>query len=223
MDRYWLITWTCYGTWLPGARQGFVSHVSDEHGDLVIHNVSGTPFDADMPALEAHARSIMNGPPVSLDQSAADAMIAQYQETCNIRGWELQAASVMYNHTHLVVGVLGDPEPASIRETFKSWATRAVKSCGRCRPTALSGRQKVPPGCCLTTGPCATASFTWRGSSRTHSPCGSTRSGRRQLTNTTRRATTRRAERRKASASRRGEKLNHRATSNLRGSAKLET
>jgi hypothetical protein len=30
MDRYWLITWTCYGTWLPGARQGFVSHVPDE-------------------------------------------------------------------------------------------------------------------------------------------------------------------------------------------------
>src|SRR5437773_2012150 len=100
MDRYWLITWTCYGTWLPGARQGFVSHVRDEHGDLVLHNIPGTPYDADMPALEAHARSKMEGPPVSLDQEAAEAMIVQYQETCRIRGCELQAASVMYNHSH---------------------------------------------------------------------------------------------------------------------------
>ncbi len=127
MDRYWLITWTCYATWLPGAQQGFVSHVRDEHGNLVIHNIPGTPYDADMPKLENFARSIMKGPPVSLDKRDAEALIAQYQETARIRGWELQAASVMYNHTHVVVGVPGDPDPQSILETLKSWATRAVK------------------------------------------------------------------------------------------------
>ena len=134
--RHWLITWTCYGTWLPGARQGFVSHVRDEHGKLVIHNVPGTPFDADMPALEEYARSQMKGPPVNLDKAAAEAMIAQYQETCRIRGWELQAASVMYNHTHVVVAVPDDPEPQSILETLKSWATRAVK---KLRPLPPNG------------------------------------------------------------------------------------
>ena len=120
MDRYWLVTWTCYGTWLPGAKRGFVSYVEDEKGFRVIHNIPGTPFDADMPALEAYARSQMKGAPVSLDKSAADAMIAQYQETARIRGWELQAASVMYNHTHVVVGVPGEPDPKSILETLKS-------------------------------------------------------------------------------------------------------
>jgi REP element-mobilizing transposase RayT len=149
MDRYWLITWTCYGTWLPGAQQGFVSRVRDEDGNLVIHNIPGTPFDADMPALEAHARAQMKGPPVSLDQAAAEAMIAQYQETCRIRGWELEAASVMHNHTHLVVGVVGDPEPESIRETFKSWATRAVKKLRPLPPngafwTAKGSNRKLP-------------------------------------------------------------------------------
>ncbi len=149
MDRYWLITWTCYGTWLPGARQGFVSHVRDEHGDLVIHNIPGTPYDADMPALEAHARSKMKGPPVSLDQPAAEALILQYQETCNIRGWELQAASVMYNHTHIVVGVAGDPDPQAILETFKSWATRALKKLRPLPPngtfwTAKGSKRKLP-------------------------------------------------------------------------------
>jgi REP element-mobilizing transposase RayT len=149
MDRFWLITWTCYGTWLPGARQGFVSHVRDEHGDLVIHNTPGTPYDADMPALEAHARSTMAGPPVSLDAAAAEAMIMQYQDTCRIRGWELQAASVMYNHTHIVVGVSGDPDPQSILETFKSWATRAVKKLRALPPngtfwTAKGSKRKLP-------------------------------------------------------------------------------
>jgi hypothetical protein len=149
MDRYWLITWTCYGTWLPGARQGFVSHVRDEHGNLVIHNIPGTPYDADMPTLESYARSKMTGPPVTLDRSAAEAMIGQYQETCGIRGWELQAASVIYNHTHIVVGVVGDPEPQSILETFKSWATRAVKKLRPLPPngtfwTVKGSKRKLP-------------------------------------------------------------------------------
>jgi hypothetical protein len=149
MDRYWLITWTCYGTWLPGARQGFVSHVRDELGNLVVHNIPGTPYDADMPALEAHARSTMKGTPVSLDQAAAAAMIAQYQETCRIKGWELEGASVMYNHTHVVVGVSGDPGPASVRETLKGWATRAVKKLRPLPPngtfwTAKGSNRKLP-------------------------------------------------------------------------------
>jgi REP element-mobilizing transposase RayT len=157
MDRHWLITWTCYGTWLPGARQGFVSHVRDEHGGLVIHNIPGTPFDADMPWLESHARAQMKGPPVVLEQAAAVAMIAQYQETCRIRAWELEAASVMYNHTHLVVGVPGDPDPAPIRETFKSWATRAVKKLRPLPPngtfwTAKGSNRKLPAERALRAG-----------------------------------------------------------------------
>src|ERR1700722_15033166 len=118
MDRYWLITWTCYGIWLPGSARGFVSAVEEGQGNRGIHNIPGTPFDTDMPKLEFHARSIMNGPPVSLDKRDAEVWIAQYQETARIRGWELQAASVMYNHTHVVVGVPGDPEPETILETF---------------------------------------------------------------------------------------------------------
>jgi REP element-mobilizing transposase RayT len=126
-----------------------VSHVRDEKGDLVIHNIPGTPFDADMPALEAHVREKMKGPPVRLDKQAAEALIAQYQETCRIRGWELQAASVMHNHTHVVVGVPGDPEPQSILETLKSWATRAVKKLRPLPPngtfwTGKGSKRKLP-------------------------------------------------------------------------------
>ena len=91
----------------------------------------------------------MNGPRVSLDQAAAEGMIAQYQETCRVRGWELEAASVMYNHTHVIVGVAGDPDPQSILETLKSWATRALKQLRAPPPngtfwTAKGSKRKLP-------------------------------------------------------------------------------
>jgi REP element-mobilizing transposase RayT len=147
--RRWLITWTCYGTWLPGARAGFVSQIRDEQGKQVIHNVPGTPFDADMPELEAYARAQMKGLTVHLEKAAAETSIKQYQETASIRGWELEAASVMDNHTHIVVTVPGDPDPESILETFKSWATRAVKKLRAVPPngtfwTAKGSKRKLP-------------------------------------------------------------------------------
>ena len=78
MDRYWLVTWTCYGAWLPGNARGFVSYVEDDKGSRVIHNIPGTPYDADMPKLENYARSIMKGPPVSLDKRDAEVLAMRY-------------------------------------------------------------------------------------------------------------------------------------------------
>ena len=127
MDRYWLITWTCYGNWLPGDPRGFVGNVREEDGTHVSHNIRGTPYDEDIPGLLAYVLQHMKGDPVTLDKKDADALIAQYLETSRIRKWSLLAASVMFNHTHIVVGVNGDPDPQSILETFKSWGTRALK------------------------------------------------------------------------------------------------
>jgi hypothetical protein len=64
---------------------------------------------------------------------------------------------VMFNHTHLVIGVPGDPDPQAILETFKSWATRAVK---KLRPipsngafwTAKGSKRKLPDAEALRTG-----------------------------------------------------------------------
>jgi REP element-mobilizing transposase RayT len=78
----------------------------------------------------------MMGTPVALEKPEADAMISQYQETTRIRQWSLEAASVMHNHTHIVIGVPGDPDPDSIVKTLKAWATRAVK---KVRPLPSNG------------------------------------------------------------------------------------
>ena len=94
MDRYWLITWTCYGQWLPGDRRGFVGNVRDTDGSHVGHNVPGTPYEADRPYLEAWTRQQMKGDPVTLDKPDADAMVVQFQETARVRKWSLEAASV---------------------------------------------------------------------------------------------------------------------------------
>ena len=87
MNRYWLLTWTTYGTWLPGDQRGFVSKFQDEKGRLVIHNLPGTPYDADMPALKSEALKAMIGDPVYLNADQAQTIVEQFVETCGYRGW----------------------------------------------------------------------------------------------------------------------------------------
>jgi REP element-mobilizing transposase RayT len=132
MDRYWLLSNTCYGTWLPGKARGFIGHVwehrdADPESDIrVMHNMPGTPCDEDMPGLEQAAQRLMKGPPIHLDVARAEATLAQFLETATHRGWEIEAVAIMYNHFHIVVGVPGDPMPGKILGDFKSWATRKL-------------------------------------------------------------------------------------------------
>ena len=131
MDRYWLLSNTCYGTWLPGKERGFVGRVWEHRPDdpadpRVVHNVPGTPCDEDIPGLEEAAQLLMKGPPIHLDRLQAEAALAQFRETAEHRGWAIEAAAIMYNHIHIVVGVPGDPSPSKILGDFKSWATRKL-------------------------------------------------------------------------------------------------
>lgn len=128
MDRFWLLTWTTYGTWLAGSDRGFVSNVyAPDGGPEVRHNEPGTEYDSRMPGLENYVKQRMLDEPFRLNEEQARVMIEQFQETSRIRGFELCAASVMFNHTHLLVGVPGDPDPHHLLELYKSWATRAMK------------------------------------------------------------------------------------------------
>ena len=125
LDRYWLLTWTTYGSRLPGDSHGFVSEIRDEAGGKVLHNVPGTPCDADMPALRGYA-AIMTEASVLLDLPQAQAVAEQLRETAHHRGWQLLALAVMANHIHVVVGVRGDPDPESLLGNFKAWCTRRL-------------------------------------------------------------------------------------------------
>jgi REP element-mobilizing transposase RayT len=126
MDRFWMLSWTTYGSWLPGDRRGFVSERRDDSGAKVLHNIPGTPCDADLPSLQAHAASLMTEDAVRLDLAQAEALAEQLRETAAHRGWRLLALAVMANHLHVVVGVPGDPDPEKLLGDFKAWGTRRL-------------------------------------------------------------------------------------------------
>lgn len=132
MDRYWLLTNTCYGTWLPGKQTGFVGRVWEHRPDdpaenpRVVHNLPGTPCDEDIPGLEEAAQKRMKGSPIHLTTQQAKAALDQILETATHRGWSIEAVAIMHNHFHIVVGVPGDPAPSKVLGDFKSWGTRAL-------------------------------------------------------------------------------------------------
>ena len=152
MTRTWLLTWTTYGTWLPGDERGFVSNVAEGDGPEVKHNVSGTPYDARQRGLALAARTQMKGEPVWLSAAQAAPLAAQFRETAAFRGWTLHALAIMVNHVHLVATVPGDPEPETLLRDFKSYGSRRLNRefgspAGGTWWTVSGSRRKLPDEC----------------------------------------------------------------------------
>ena len=125
-ERYWLITWRTYGSWLPGDERGFVSPVRDQHGVEVIHNIPGMAYNADMPKLKRYAKSQLKCDSIRLVLAQAECLLDQFHETSRYRGWQLFAVAVMADHVHVVVGVTGDPDPSDILGDLKSYGSRSL-------------------------------------------------------------------------------------------------
>jgi REP element-mobilizing transposase RayT len=147
--RYWLITSTTYGTWLPGDRRGFVSAVTDGNHRRVIHNTPNTPYDADMPAFERAARQSQKASAIWLDRDQALILLAQFQETAKIRGWELMAVAILSNHFHVVVAAGEETASAQILGDLKSYGSRALnrrwgKPAGDTWWTASGSKRPLP-------------------------------------------------------------------------------
>ena len=127
MNRFWLLTWSTYGTRLPGDDRGFVGRIRrSTTGERHRNNAVGVEPDRSLRGLELSARSQMKGEIVYLTQVQAELIVGEFLKTCEIRGWQLNAAAVMEDHIHLVVGVPDDPDPALLLKVFKSYASRAL-------------------------------------------------------------------------------------------------
>jgi predicted HTH transcriptional regulator/REP element-mobilizing transposase RayT len=126
IDRIWFLTWTTYGTWLPGDERGFVSPKFE--GDIPErrNNEPGRPYDEGGPDLRRIAENKLAGDPVRLTPAQAEVVRRQFEETASYRGWQLLAGAIMANHVHLVVGVPGDPDPSALLRDFKSYSSRAL-------------------------------------------------------------------------------------------------
>ncbi len=126
MDRYWFLTWTTYGTWLPGDDRGSVTSVREGSGPRIEHDQPGTRYEQPIPGLAESARAKLKCKPIYLDRAKAEKLLAQFQETARYRQWELCGVAIMANHIHVVVGVPGDPDPEDVMGDFKSYGSRTL-------------------------------------------------------------------------------------------------
>lgn len=125
-DRRWFLTWTTYGTWLPGDRRGFIGTLRDQSGQLVNHNQFGTPPAIPNSRLREAAERSLKAEPILLTSDHADTLFGQFQETARVRGWLLIATGIMRTHLHVIIAVQGDPDPEKILADFKAYGSRSL-------------------------------------------------------------------------------------------------
>lgn len=106
------LTWTTYGTWLPGDPRGWRKWKRGERPP--------------QPLLEDWCRDRMKEQPVVLTHEQRDAVERVIVEHAAIRGWLLHAVSVRSNHVHVVVSA--NAEPKKVRDQFKANATRVLRA-----------------------------------------------------------------------------------------------
>ena len=126
MLRYWFMTSTFYGNWLPGDPRGSVSTRHSIDGDEILNNVFGDAFDRPMPRMEEFSQKLMKGPPVRLNLEQSRLVMHQFCETSSFRGWHLTAAAIMHNHMHWIVAAPEADLPADIFRDYKAYASRKL-------------------------------------------------------------------------------------------------
>ena len=108
----YFITWTCYGTWLPG----------DERAWTKWHAGEQIP----QPLLADWCREQMTETPVRLDDIQRQCVEDVVHEHCVKRGWTSHAVNCRSNHCHVVV-TAPDYAGELVRDQFKSWGKRRLK------------------------------------------------------------------------------------------------
>jgi REP element-mobilizing transposase RayT len=115
----YLLTFTCYGTWLHGDATGSIDRR---------HNRYGTPLLPPSPPDERANRGRMEQPPYVLDSPRRRVVRQAIEGVCAHRGWVLHALHVRTNHVHAVVH--SDVKPERILNDFKAYASRALTAAG---------------------------------------------------------------------------------------------
>ena len=119
------LTWTTYGTWLPGDNRGWVAKPGQ--------------FRAADPKREESARKRLTEDPLTLDDQQRAIVEATVRRHCEIRHWYVHAVACRTNHVHVVVTAKVDPE--IIMDQFKAWCTRHLKRRDADREPARPVRQ----------------------------------------------------------------------------------
>ncbi|TWT36127.1 Transposase IS200 like protein [Posidoniimonas corsicana] len=131
--RFWLLTSTTYGSWLPGDPRGSVTSVRDYRaGDpntrrRVEHDRHGDPYEPYMPGLYRSAGAALKHKPVAFSLQHAKNLAGRFCETAEHRGWRLLAFSIMRDHVHWVCGG-ADSSPSDVLRDFKAYGSRGLNA-----------------------------------------------------------------------------------------------
>jgi len=118
----YLITWVCYGAWLPG-QAGAISRTQ---------NRFGTPIPEPDIRKERRAKAHMTQEPYLLDEIRRQRVLQSLIEVCSCRGYSLLAAHVRTNHIHVVIAAACKPE--RVMNAMKAYGSRALNQHGLERP-----------------------------------------------------------------------------------------
>ncbi|HEV2200051.1 MAG TPA: transposase [Bryobacteraceae bacterium] len=110
----YLITWACYGAWLPG-QSGSVPRTQNQFG---------SPLPEPDSHRQRHSGNRMTQDPYLLDEIRRQVVLSSLRDVCSYRGWTLLAAHVRTNHVHVVVTANRKPEP--IMTALKAYSSRAL-------------------------------------------------------------------------------------------------
>jgi hypothetical protein len=115
----YFLTWTTYGTWLPGDDRGW-------------HRKDVPDVQPANPSFTRTARSRMKETDFALSQRHRDLVEATIRRHSEIRRWTLHAVNARTNHVHVVVTAVGY-RPETVRDQYKAWCTRKLKDAGVAR------------------------------------------------------------------------------------------
>jgi len=116
MFPVYFITWTTYGTWLPGDERGWV----DGSGSL-----GGDRLKLPDPVRQQAARSRMRDQQVALSSEQRWVVEQTIGEVVDFYRWHLVAMSVRSNHVHLVVQS-DEATPEEVMSKVKAWCSRRL-------------------------------------------------------------------------------------------------
>jgi hypothetical protein len=124
----YFLTWTSYGTWLPGDERGWVA----KPGQVRPPNIQRRQT----------AQRQMTEAALTLDPAQRRLVEDTIAEHCRIRSWHLHVVNARTQHVHVVVTAPGY-HPKVVMDELKAWCTRRLKEQDHARRSGTSAvRQK---------------------------------------------------------------------------------
>ncbi|MFH1417864.1 MAG: transposase [Planctomycetota bacterium] len=121
----WLLTWTTYGSWLPGDKRGFVSRAPRANGNHNVRNTPETPYDSGGVDLRESAKARMKGKAIELTAEHAALLAESFGESATTHSIGVIAFAMMPDHIHILCQS-ADHDGSRLLKLFKGAASHRL-------------------------------------------------------------------------------------------------